>query len=180
MGCASSCKTFETFSTAVEWIARHKFGIDELLHLLDDFLFIASTNSQCQGHLDRFITLCAELGIPIAPEKTCGPATTLVFAGIELDSVEGEARLPMEKIAKCVETISSFLQRKKVTLKDLQSLIGLFNCACSVIEPGRAFLRRLIDHTQDTQNPRHFIEFIYWSSVEGKKSRARVKSRGRG
>ena len=39
MGCSSSCKTFETFSTAIEWIARHKLKIDELLHLLDDFFF---------------------------------------------------------------------------------------------------------------------------------------------
>jgi hypothetical protein len=50
-----------------------------------------------------------------------------------------------------------FLNRKKVTLKDLQSLIGLLNFACSVIVPGRAFLRRLIDLTQGMQKPRHFI-----------------------
>ena len=43
MGCSSSCKTFETFSTAVEWIARHKQKIDKILHLLDDFIrFILS------------------------------------------------------------------------------------------------------------------------------------------
>ena len=29
----------------------------------------------------------------MAPEKTCGPATTLSFAGIELDSICSEARL---------------------------------------------------------------------------------------
>ena len=27
MGCSSSCKTFETFSSALEWIARSKFHI---------------------------------------------------------------------------------------------------------------------------------------------------------
>jgi hypothetical protein len=81
---ASSCKTFEAcaFSTVAKWIVPYKLGIDEFLHLLDYFLFIASTNSHCRGHLDGFLTLCAELGIPIASEKTCGPATTLVFAGI--------------------------------------------------------------------------------------------------
>jgi hypothetical protein len=50
-----------------------------------------------------------------------------------------------------------FLNRKKVTLKDLQSLIGLLNFACFVIVPGRAFLRRFIDLTQGMQKPRHFI-----------------------
>lgn len=38
MGCSSSCKIFETFSTAVEWVARNKYFIRHILHLLDDFL----------------------------------------------------------------------------------------------------------------------------------------------
>ena len=157
MGCASSCKTFELFSTAVEWIARHKCYIDKLLHLLDDFLFISPTHSRCQDTLDRFLKLCAQLGIPIAPEKTFGPATTLTFAGIELDSIKCEARLPRDKIEKCVQTIADFLHRKKVTLKELQSLIGLLNFACSVVTPGRAFSRRLIDLTHGVKNPGHYI-----------------------
>jgi hypothetical protein len=101
----------------VEWIARHKCNIDKLLHLLDDFLFISPTHSQCQDTLDTFLKLCAQLGIPIAPEKTCGPATTLTFAGIKLDSIKCEACLPRDKIEKCVQTIADVLHRKKVTLK---------------------------------------------------------------
>jgi hypothetical protein len=73
MGCSSSCRTFETFSTAVEWIAREKLLIDKLLHLLDDFLIISSTYFVCKAHLDLFIILCDFLGIPIAPDKTFGP-----------------------------------------------------------------------------------------------------------
>jgi hypothetical protein len=109
MGFSSSCKTFEIFSTSIEWIARHKLAIDELLHLLDDFFFVSTTYSQCQGNLDRFIHLCSQLGITIAPDKTFGPSTTLTFAGVELDSVRAEARLPREKIVKCVDLILTFL-----------------------------------------------------------------------
>ena len=87
------------------------------------------------------------LGIPMAPEKTVGPSTTLAFAGIELDTVAVEARLPLEKLEKCRDLISSFLRRRKVTLKEVQSLAGLLNFACAVVVPGRAFLRRLIDLT---------------------------------
>ena len=47
--------------------------------------------------------------------------------------------------------------RKKVTLKELQSLIGLLNFACLVVTPGRAFLRRLIDLTCNIQKPHHLI-----------------------
>ena len=53
--------------------------------------------------------------------------------------------------------ISEFLGRKKVTLKEVQSLGGLLNFACSVIKPGRAFLRRLIDLTVGIRSPHHLI-----------------------
>ena len=124
MGCSGSCRTFEAFSTAVEWIAREKLLIDKLLHLLDDFLIISSTYDVSKAHLALFIRLCDFLGIPIAPDRTFGPSTLLMFAGIELDSLTWEARLLPEKIDKCVQCIAGFLTRKKVTLKELQSLIG--------------------------------------------------------
>ena len=48
--------------------------------------------------IDLFIILCDFLGIPIAPDKTFDPLTTLTFAGIELDSLKWEARFPKDKI----------------------------------------------------------------------------------
>ena len=62
----------------------------------------------------------------------------------ELDTDKMEARLLEEKLRKCVTLISEFLKRKKVSLKEMQSLIGLLNFTCSVVIPGRTFLRRLI------------------------------------
>ena len=130
MGCSSSCLTFETFSTAVEWVAHNKVKIDYILHLLDDYLLVAPSMQLCQQQLHLFLSLCTYLGIPIAPEKTCGPTTSLSFAGIELDSVLLEARLPLDKIEKCMSLISEFCRCKKVTLKEIQSLVGLLNFAC--------------------------------------------------
>ena len=157
MGCSSSCKTFETLSTAMEWIAQSKLRINHILHLLDDFLIIAKSESLYQDQLHLFLELCSYLGIPIAPEKTCGPATTLSFAGIELDSVSFEARLPLDKIDKCLTLIANFLTRKKVTLKEIQSLTSMLNFACSVVVPGRAFLRRLIDHSVGVHSSCHYV-----------------------
>ena len=157
MGCASSCKTFEIFSTAIEWIAKNKLLIDLILHLLDDFLIVAPSYDLCSAHLKQFLQLCEFLGVPIAPEKTCGPSQVLSFAGIELDSTLMEARLPVEKLDKCNQAILAMLSHKKTNLKDLQSLIGLLQFACSVIVPGRPFLRRLIDLTIGVKSNLHFI-----------------------
>ena len=131
MGYSGSCRTFELLSSALEWIAQKKLKIEHISHLLDDFLIIAPSQKLCQGQLHLFLDLCSYLGIPMAPEKTCGPATTLSFAGIELDSVSFEACLARERLEKCVATISDFLTRKKVTLKEVQSLTGFLNFACS-------------------------------------------------
>ena len=97
MGCSSSCRTFEWFSTALEWVAQNKLGIQYILHILDDFLIIAHTAGLCEAQLTSFLDFCKDLGVPMAPEKTIGLKTVLSFAGIELDTWKFEARLPQEK-----------------------------------------------------------------------------------
>jgi len=119
MGCFSSCRLFEEFSSSLEWIARHKLGIENIIHILDDFLIIDQSLSRCGSQLALFLDLCNELGVPIAHEKTAGPCQILTFAAIELDCLAFEARLPQEKLRKCLSAIEHTLSRKKVALKEL-------------------------------------------------------------
>ena len=56
-----------------------------------------------------------------------GPASPITFAGIELDSVLMEARLPHEKLVKFHMLILEFLTRKKVTLKAIQLFYTFFH-----------------------------------------------------
>ena len=165
MGCSSSCKIFEAFSSALEWIARYKLSTPGILHILDDFLIIEHDTVTCSTKLLSFLKTCDDLGVPMAPGKTVGPSTVLSFAGIELDTCKLEARLPQDKIDKCTNTIQDFLKCKKVTLKDIQSLIGLLNFTCSVVVPGRTFLRRMINLTVGIRRPMHMIRLT--SAVKG-------------
>ena len=93
----------------------------------------------------------------MAPEKMEGPSSVLTFAGIELDCLKYEARLPQEKADKCIDGIKNARGRNKITLRDLQSLIGSMNFVCSVIVPGRVFLRRMINLRIGKKYPHHFI-----------------------
>lgn len=68
-----------------------------------------------------------------------------------------ESRLPMEKVNQIFTLLQTFSKRKKVTLKELQSLLGLLNFACSVVYAGRTFLRRLYDLTCGISKPYHKI-----------------------
>ena len=104
--------------------------------------------------------------VPIAPEKTVGPQKILSFAGIELDTLRMEARLPADKIDKCKLLISSFLRRKKVTLREIQSLTGVLNFACSVIVPGRESLRRLIGLNKGVKSAHYFVRLTKWVKTD--------------
>ena len=127
------------------------------MHILDDSLIIAHTGSLCEAQLTLFLHFCKDLGVPMAPKKTVGPNTVLSFAGIELDTCKSEARLPQDKISKCLGLLNTFLRVKKVCLKDLQSLTCLLNFTCSVVIPGRAFLRRSYDLAVGVSKPHHLI-----------------------
>ena len=157
MGLSESCAAFERVSGSLQWLAVSRFGASGVVHILDDFLFIANTEEKCRADLRNFLAMCSFLGIPIAEEKTMGPSTTLQFAGITLDSIKQEARLPSDKLIRCQSLIRHFLKKRKVSLRDLQSLIGLLNFTCSVVLPGRAFLRRLIDLTRGVKRPSHRV-----------------------
>lgn len=111
----------------------------------------------CSNALNTFLELANSLGVPIKSEKTQAPTTCIVIYGIEIDSRKMVARLPEEKIDKIVGLLGEFKVKKKVTLRELQSLIGLLNFACSVIVPGRAFLRRLHDLTKGHSCPKFRI-----------------------
>ena len=143
MGCSASCNIFETFSTALQWTALRYSTDFEMLHVLDDFVFISPEKEKCNKGLQTFLTLCSKIGVPIAEEKTEGPHQILTFLGIELDSNVMEARLPKDKLEKGQKMISEFMTKEKLTPTELQSLTSFLNFTTSVILPGRPFLRKL-------------------------------------
>ena len=68
-----------------------------------------------------------------------------------------QMRLPQDKLLDARLKIDSVYRRKKVSLRQLQSLIGTLSFACKVIVPGRVFLRRVIDLTCGEHNQEHLI-----------------------
>ena len=160
MKCASSCRTFEMFSTAIEWVAKKHLSIPHLIHILDNYFMAAPTYHQCCIDLARFSFLSDYLGVPMRQKKTVGPSNILTFAGIELDSLRMEALLPLDKTEKCNVIVSAFL-RKKFTLREIQSLtrVYLILHAPSLFRVG-LFLRRLIDLTKGMKSAYRFVRLL--------------------
>ena len=112
MGLKSSCRIFETFSSAIEQVARDRLDIPHILHLLDDFLIIAKSADKCNGQLSAFLSLCVQIGSPIAEENTFKASTTMTFLGIEFDTLSFEARLPIDKLVTCRKAIEKVIKQK--------------------------------------------------------------------
>jgi len=99
-GLRSAPKLFSAISDACMWIL-HTHGVRFGLHYLDDFLLVGPAQSQeSQQALDTTMATFASMGLSVAPEKTEGPTTSLVFLGIEIDTLRLQLRLPPDKKAR--------------------------------------------------------------------------------
>ena len=156
MGCAMSCKLFESFASALEHIFQFNDQQCYVIHYLDDFLFINNSKKSCEDSMNLFASLCEKLGVPLSPDKTTSPDMKTIFLGIELDSLNQCAKLPLDKLESYYIDIKDVSRKRTVTKKHLQSVIGKLSFAASVI-PGRAFLRRLIDLLSAVKSANHFV-----------------------
>ena len=96
---------FDSVVSMVGWILRTNYHIRLLFHYLDDF---------------------HQFGLPLYPGKCKGPSSTLVFLGIELDSVAQIARLPPHKFAA---TIDLSIVRETVVYREVVGIAHWFPSA---------------------------------------------------
>ena len=76
MGLSTSFQIFELFSTSIQWVLQHKFGVRFMSHILDDFIFVDPAGSnECRLSLNKFMAVSEHLNIPIKHSKTVLPTT---------------------------------------------------------------------------------------------------------
>jgi hypothetical protein len=149
-GLRSSCRLWELYAAALHFLCQHVLGKNGrriVIHYVDDFLFVVQGAEGAQELLLEALALCADLGLPMAMDKTVGPTTQLIFLGIELDTLLLRARLPDTRLHDLQRLMADWGRKKRASVVELQSLTGLLNFACAVVRPGRFYLRRIINHT---------------------------------
>ncbi|KAF7366908.1 Integrase/recombinase xerD [Mycena sanguinolenta] len=154
-GCRSAPYIFNLFAEALHWILERNLPAF-IRHYLDDFLKIFAPNiprSKVEQALEWTLALGKQLGLHFQPAKICGPATTIEFLGIELDTEQLEARLPIEKLNYLKELLDSWSIRTHATLREVQELTGFLQFASQVIPTSRAFLRGLYDFENGFPSP---------------------------
>ena len=171
-GLRSSPFIFNTFADALAWIFVWCYGILYLIHYLDDYFMCNSSFMKCHNDMNLIQSACNDLAVPLAPDKIIGPTTCIVYLGIEIDSVARTIKLPTDKYNELKLALSTWVNKKKCTKRQLLSLIGSLSFACKVVKPGRIFLRRLIDLSTTVMNLNHHIsltvdaraDILWWHS----------------
>ena len=156
-GSRSSPFIFNTFATVLAWIAIHVALIAYMTNYLDDFFFTNLSVISCKKDMEQFLAICLALGVPIADDKLVWPSTSLIYLGIEIDTINMTVRLPTDKLEKLKKLISEWQEKRKVKKIELLGLIGFLAFASKVVKPGRMFLRRLIDLSTSVKSDHHFI-----------------------
>ncbi|CAG2198720.1 unnamed protein product [Mytilus edulis] len=156
-GCRSSPIIFDTLSQAICYIATNNYKVNNILHLLDDFLTIDPPHAEGERSMALMMMIFKRLNVPIAMHKTVGPVTCLEYLGIILDSEKMEARLPQEKVDRICEFISSISVKSSCSKREVLQLLGHLNFASRVILPGRSFVSYLINLSTKAKELHHFV-----------------------
>ena len=114
-GLRSARKIFSAFSDALAGVLYDR-GVAWQLHYLDDFLLMGTPGSQsCARSLQTTIDSCKQLGVPVATHKTEGPATTLTFLGIQINTQDMTLSLPDNKLTHIMGLILSWRGKQTAT-----------------------------------------------------------------
>lgn len=164
MGLKISCAAWEAFAKFLNWSIKQRSTSNkdsenaDCDHYLDDYIFVGPGHSDaCLSIMKQFLALCQELNVPIAKEKTVWPCTCLTYLGYQLDSVTFEIKMPEEKVENLLNLIESTLGRKRIKLKEMQSLTGSLAFCAKAMPSARAFIRRMYASMSGVNKPYHHI-----------------------
>ena len=97
-----------TVADVFEWLLKNNYGIQDLMHYLDDYFTVGPTHSSvCAHNVKTILYMASQVGIPIAPNKLEGPTTRLVFLGILINTNSMKTSLPDDKLHKLISELQS-------------------------------------------------------------------------
>ena len=119
-GASRSCVIYQAFSDCLAHLVGYLLGINppSWSNYLDDFIFCAGSREECLEMVSGFISLCKNLNIPLAEEKTIWPTQKLVFLGVLIDGENEMLAVSEEKKSKTINIIKKFwIARRQLSKK---------------------------------------------------------------
>ena len=93
-------------------------GHQNLLHYLDDFIFVSKSGEVTAAYKQTLLDTCSLGSSPRTPE---GPVTCLTFLGIEVDSRTLQLRLPNDKLHHLKDQLAAAVSKRCMTQHKLKA-----------------------------------------------------------
>jgi hypothetical protein len=121
--------------------------VSALLGFLDDLGGFNGTKASAWFSFVHYLLLCRQLSLPVAlkPGKTDPPGDVLLFLGITFDFKRGIIYLDEERVEKLRKELDDADKATDLSVRQLQSLIGVMVFCSLVIRLGKLHYHSLID-----------------------------------
>jgi hypothetical protein len=92
-------------------------------------------------------------GLVVNESKTEGPAQSMTFLGLGLDSRDQVIFVPEDKVNELLQLSGNMKSREFTQRRHLQSLVGKFSFVAAALPGARPFFRKLIDASKGYKSP---------------------------
>lgn len=141
-----------------------------LVRYLDDFLLVCPSAAVAHRQLAIALSTFAHYGLVVNPAKTEGPAQSITFLGVRIDSIAMTLSVTDERMKELHALISSFLTSTvRCSSIALLSLVGKLSFAATCLPGARPFMRRLLDSVNHNHmralvrlTPSFYVDLRYW------------------
>lgn len=101
-----------------------KRGVPVLIYL-DDGIVSGRTFEEAASNREIFLETLAKAGFVVSLDKTKGPASRILFLGLEICSSTLKFYIPESKVLKIIEEAKVLLSSRKVKVRSLARFVGL-------------------------------------------------------
>ena len=113
----------------------------------------------CETSLHRAVAayealgnLLVELGLKESVEKACSPSTSMVYLGIQFDSLKMTMSVPPDKLQEVRGDLEMWSRRTTAVRRELQSILGKLFWISKVVRHSRPFMGRLLQQLRDMKD----------------------------
>ena len=146
MGLKSSARCCQMLTDCISFIFSQE-GFDTVNYI--DDLGGAEVPEKAETAFQRLGDIVNDIGMSEAADKAAPPSHTMVFLGLEVNTLSMTIKIPDEKFLEIKKELNEWTVGIKVSKRKVQSLVGLLNFAAGCIKPGRIYFSRILNFLRE-------------------------------
>jgi hypothetical protein len=152
MGIRSAAYLCQRATSALGHI-YHGMGF-RLINYIDDLAVCINRNVASEAY-QQLGHLLAQLGVKEAEDKSCPPARSMEFLGIQFDIDDMTMSVTPDRLIEIDSLIDKWLVKRRATKRQLQSLVGKLQFVAKCVRAGRIFISRLLSILPTLRHQHH-------------------------